>query len=85
VYVVPVCLQACVTFSIEELEKLEALLFNLHLAPEEASEMQAGVVNRLMDVYHKLTLQATNPEVRTCTAGNQPRGTYTHCRQPTQR
>lgn len=52
------------TFSIDELEKLEALLFNLRLAPEEASELQAGVVNRLMDVYHKFTLQATNPEVR---------------------
>ena len=46
------------SFSVEELSKLETLLKNLHLPPDEASELQAGVMNRLMDVYHTLTLQA---------------------------
>jgi hypothetical protein len=50
--------QACVSFSVDELSKLEALLAVLALPPDEASELQAGVINRLMDVYHRLTLTA---------------------------
>jgi hypothetical protein len=47
-----------VSFSVEELSKLEMLLNSLHLPPDEASELQAKVLERLMDVYHKLTLQS---------------------------
>lgn len=41
----------------DELYKLEALLNALHLPAVEASELQAGVMNRLMDVYYRLQLQ----------------------------
>lgn len=51
------------SFSIDELAKLEMLMQALSLPPDEASELQAGVMNRLMDVYHKLTLQAGSTEV----------------------
>jgi hypothetical protein len=57
-------LQDCVSFSIDELAKLEVLLQALDLPADAASELQAGVMNRLMDVYHKLTLQAATPGVR---------------------
>lgn len=57
------CTQGMLSFSIDELSKLEQLLHVLHLPVDEASELQAGVMNRLMDVYYKLQLQANHPEV----------------------
>ena len=51
------------SFSIDELSKLEQMLHVLHLPADDATELQAGVINRLMDVYYKLNLQATHPEV----------------------
>lgn len=60
----PLCLQEMLSFSVDELSKLEQLLHELQLPADEASELQAGVINRLMDVYYQLNLQAAHPEVR---------------------
>ncbi len=64
------------SFSVEELSKLEALLSALALSPDEASELQAGVINRLMDVYHTLTLQAGAGQVRVMAVVHMLQGAY---------
>ena len=62
------------SFSVEELSKLEALLAALQLPPDEASELQAGALNRLMDVYHSLTLQAAGRGGQVRVLGDREKG-----------